>query len=212
MALVGELCKLARACAVPAEHSIAPLALAQLRELLVMAQEAALEEFADGEQRRLLAYNKSFDCADAQVGDSLLSYKASNRKGTVRRRGPAQILDADDTGVTAKFQSRTFKLTVLCAEERGCPGGGGKWSGSLLRDGVPSLQLRKSQGDDRLFLMRNRDPTGASSTSPRLQYVLLEVDGSSFPVHCSGPCFPLPVCSGAILGLPFGPGEAMPCG
>ena len=45
---------------------------AQQRQLLMMAQEAALKDVADGKMRRLLAYNKSFSCADFAIGVSAL--------------------------------------------------------------------------------------------------------------------------------------------
>ena len=49
-----------------------------------MAQEAALKEIAGCRLRRLLAYNKSFDCADVQIGDALLSYEATRQKSMPR--------------------------------------------------------------------------------------------------------------------------------
>ena len=36
-----------------------------------MAQESGLQEIANGKLRRQLARNKSFDCADAKMGDSV---------------------------------------------------------------------------------------------------------------------------------------------
>ena len=50
----------------------------------------------------------------ARKGNSGLLYKASNRKGAPRWRGPAKILDVDDAGATAKFQSPTFKVARNC--------------------------------------------------------------------------------------------------
>ena len=53
------------------------------------AQEAALKEVANSKLCCVLAYNKSFNCTDAQLGGSLVF----NRDGATRRRGPAKILD-----------------------------------------------------------------------------------------------------------------------
>ena len=89
----------------------------------MMAQEAALEEVARSKSRRLLEYNRSLNCTDVAVGDSLLFYKTVTRKSTPRRRGPATILDTDATRATAEIQSQTFKATRYCArtkmEEKG---------------------------------------------------------------------------------------------
>ena len=84
----------------------------------MMAQEAALKEVARRKSRCLLRYDESFNCKDARVGDSVVSYKASNSKGSPRRRGPAKILDVDDAGVTVKFQSQTFKVARHCVRGR----------------------------------------------------------------------------------------------
>ena len=82
-----------------------------------MAQEAAPREVGCSNSRRLLAQNQLCNCADAQVGESDLFYKASNRKGAPKRRGPAKILDVDDAAATVKFRSQTFKAA------RHSPGG-----------------------------------------------------------------------------------------
>ena len=71
----------------------------------MMAQEAALKEVANSKLRLLLAYDKSFDCADVKFGESALRPGAANRKSTPGCRGPVKILDIDATGVTAEFQS-----------------------------------------------------------------------------------------------------------
>ena len=54
----------------------------------MMAQEAAPKEVAKGGTRRFLAYNKSFNCADVRVGDSVLLYIASNRRSTIKMAWP----------------------------------------------------------------------------------------------------------------------------
>ena len=59
--------------------------------------------------RRLLAYNKSFNCVDVQIGDAALLYKGTNKKGMARRRGPELISDIDETGVRVKVQAQTFR-------------------------------------------------------------------------------------------------------
>ena len=53
---------------------------AQQRQGRIRAQEAALAGVANSKLRRLLAYNKTFDCIDIKVGDSVLLYKAPQRK------------------------------------------------------------------------------------------------------------------------------------
>ena len=51
-----------------------PLAgqVAQQWELRMRAQETVLKEVADSKLRRLLARNKSFNCADINLGDAVL--------------------------------------------------------------------------------------------------------------------------------------------
>ena len=46
---------------------------AQQRKLRMMAQEAALKEVASSKLRRLLAYDRLFNCADVKIGDTALS-------------------------------------------------------------------------------------------------------------------------------------------
>ena len=41
-------------------------------------------------------------------------YRAASKQGMPRRRGAALILDIDETGVTAKFQSQTSKVARFC--------------------------------------------------------------------------------------------------
>ena len=43
-------------------------------QLRIRAQEAALKEIANSKLRRLLAYNKTFDSVDINVGDEVLFY------------------------------------------------------------------------------------------------------------------------------------------
>ena len=64
------------------------------------AQEAVLEEAANSELRRLLAYSKSPNCTDVATGDSVLLYKAQSRKGPPRWRGPAKILDISKSDIS----------------------------------------------------------------------------------------------------------------
>ena len=52
----------------------------------MMAQEAALKEVANSKLRRLLAHNKTFNCTDIKVGDTVLFYKAPHRKSHPRWR------------------------------------------------------------------------------------------------------------------------------
>ena len=81
------------------------------------AHEAALEKAANTILRRLLAYNKSFNCADVKIGGSAPFYKAVFRKSAPRRRGPEQIRDIDETGATVELQGQTFKIARYCARK-----------------------------------------------------------------------------------------------
>ena len=76
----------------------------------MMAQEAAVKVVASSNLRRLVAFNKSFNCTNVKIGDTALYFKTTNKKSMPWRRGPALILDIDETGVTAKFQSQTFTV------------------------------------------------------------------------------------------------------
>ena len=83
-----------------------------------MAQEAALQEKASSSLRRLLAFHKSFTCTDEQIGETAPFSKAQNKKSTPQWRGPALILDIDETGVTVKLQSQVFKVARFCVRMR----------------------------------------------------------------------------------------------
>ena len=48
----------------------------------------------------------------------MLFYKTTTRKSAPRRRGPAKILDIDETGVTVKFQSQSFKVARYCVRKK----------------------------------------------------------------------------------------------
>ena len=83
----------------------------------MMAQKAALREVANRKLRSLLAYNESFRREDVLIGYAAPFNKAAKKKSTTRWRGPAKILDIDDTGATVKFQSRTFNMARYCVRE-----------------------------------------------------------------------------------------------
>ena len=87
-------------------------------KLRMKAQEAAMKEIANSKLRRLLAYNKTFECTDIKMGDTVLFYKSPHRKSHPRWRGPAKILDIDETGVTVKFQSQSFKVALFCVRRK----------------------------------------------------------------------------------------------
>ena len=65
---------------------------------------------ANGELRRLVAYNKFFKCTAVQLGDTGLFIKSANKQSVPRWRGPAEILDIDETGATVKVQLQTFEV------------------------------------------------------------------------------------------------------
>ena len=75
-------------------------------------------EIAENKLLRLLARNKSVDCADNAAGDSLLLYVAQSRKVSPRWVGPAKILGIDETGVAVSLQSRLFKVGRYCVRKR----------------------------------------------------------------------------------------------
>ena len=79
--------------------------LSQQRELRTALQETALKEVTNSKLRRLLAYSYTFYCADVKIGDSVLLYKAPNRRNQPKWGEPACILDVDETGVSARYQS-----------------------------------------------------------------------------------------------------------
>ena len=66
------------------------------------AQEAARKKVANSKLRRLPAYNTPFDCADIEIGDSALFFRAANRKSEPKWGGPACILGIDETGMAAQ--------------------------------------------------------------------------------------------------------------
>ena len=59
-------------------------------QLRMRAQEASLKEIANSKLRRLLAYNKTFDCVDIKVGDTALFLRHLRRRaipvGGVRQK------------------------------------------------------------------------------------------------------------------------------
>ena len=82
------------------------------------ARDATLKESARSRLRRLLARNKSFNCADIAAEDFVLFRRAQSRKISPRWRGPAKILEIDRAGVTVSFQSQTFKEARYCVRKR----------------------------------------------------------------------------------------------
>ena len=81
---------------------------AQQRKFRMLAQAVAFKGVTKSKLRRLLAREKSFNCTDVAIGDSVLLYKAVNRRSEPQWRGQAKILDYDKAGATVKIQSRTF--------------------------------------------------------------------------------------------------------
>ena len=72
-------------------------------KLRMRAQEATLKEVANSKLRRILAHNQTFNSSDVKVGDMVIFYKAQNRKSSPRWRGPAKVLELDETGATVNF-------------------------------------------------------------------------------------------------------------
>ena len=79
-------------------------------KLRMRAREASFKENANSKLRRLLAHNETCNCAEIDVGDMAFCYKAQNWMSSLRRRGPAEVLEIDKTGVTVSRQSQNFKV------------------------------------------------------------------------------------------------------
>ena len=74
------------------------------------AQEATLKEGANSKLQRLLAHNKTFNCAEIDAGDIVLFFKAQNRKNLPRRRGPAKVLGIHQMASLYRVQVKPSKL------------------------------------------------------------------------------------------------------
>ena len=134
----------------------------QQRQLRIRAQETALEGIANSELRRLLAHNKTFDCVDNKVGDSVLFYNASQKKGNPRRRGPATVPDIDESGAVLKFQSQTFKVARYCVrrklEEKDLPQGSAAGDSQLnIEWGMSTPLVLPSQDGGTLGIGRSKN-------------------------------------------------------
>ena len=77
-----------------------------------------MKEIVNSKLRRPLSRNKTFNCAEIDVGGMLLLYKAQNRKSSPRWRGPTEVLDIDETGATVSFQSQNFKAARYCVRKQ----------------------------------------------------------------------------------------------
>ena len=75
---------------------------AQQWKLRMMEQGAALMGIADSGLRKSLAYDKTFNCTDVTLGDSVIFYKATNKESLPY------------WGATAKFQPQTFRVARFC--------------------------------------------------------------------------------------------------
>ncbi len=58
--------------------------------LQMRAQEATLKEVAKSKLRRLLARNKTFNCAEIDVSDMVLFHEAQNKKSLPPMEGPGE--------------------------------------------------------------------------------------------------------------------------
>ena len=83
-----------------------------------MTREATSKKIANSKLRWSSARTKSFENAALLPGGSALFYKSVARRSAPERRGPAVILDFDETGVTLKFQSQTSDVGRLCVGKR----------------------------------------------------------------------------------------------
>ena len=101
-----------------AQDASVPGRRAQQWELRMLAREAALKEVANSKLRGLLAYNKTRNCADVKIGNSVRFEKPPNRKSLPKWGGPACILEIDETGATARYQSQTFQAARNCVRKQ----------------------------------------------------------------------------------------------
>ena len=142
--------------------------------LRIRAQEAALREVANSKLRRRLAYNKTLECVDIKVGDSVLVYKVPRKKSDPRWRGPAAILDIDEPFAVLKFQFQTFKVARYSVrrklEEKDLPQGSAAGDNQLNFDWDMSqpLVLPTPQGDS-LDLAMAPDESSVDTTTPKEQ-------------------------------------------
>ena len=107
---------------------------AQQWQLRMMAQEAALKKVATSKLRRLMARNKAFNCTDIKVGGSVLFYNSPRRKSQPHWRGPAWVLDIDETGAMVKFQTQSFKVARYCVRKQVKANSDGSGSGDHQDD------------------------------------------------------------------------------
>ena len=80
-------------------------------KLRARAQEATLKEVANGDW--LLERNKASNCAEIDVGDMVLFYKAQNRKSLPRRRGPATSWRLMRLAPLYRFRVKLSKMLVI---------------------------------------------------------------------------------------------------
>ena len=170
------------------------------------AQAATLREIAHSKLRRLLARNKTFNCAERDVGDMALFYKAQNRKSSPRRRGPAEVLEIDEAGATVSFQRQNSKVARYCGskrtkdsevtgrDERFLSTPGGPWMGPLdgdtwltpaLQENVPSDQ---KMGDGEVPTESGGKSTDVTEDPSMASPHLIPVPGS--PTHSGDPALP----------------------
>ena len=92
-----------------AQETLTSGQFAQQWKLRIMAQEAALE---------LSAYTKAFTCTYVKISETANFYNTQEKKRAPRWRGPALILDIDEAGAAARFQSQTFKVARFCVRKK----------------------------------------------------------------------------------------------
>ena len=80
------------------------------RMLRMTARGAGLEEIASSKSRRRLARSKSFDCADAKMGDSVFFFLASRSQMCPEMACSGGYIGIDEARVAAKSQRQAFKF------------------------------------------------------------------------------------------------------
>ena len=122
-----------------------------------MAQEATLKKMANTKPRRISERNRASGRADTAFGDSAIIYEWISRKSPLRRCGPASFLELEETGVTVRFRSQTFKIARCCVCKRMVTSPGARLGGKNSKE----LCCEMGNANGPLDVQAPRKPGGA---------------------------------------------------